>query len=100
MSAELRVASDAESPEFSKGGSNGNGGLLKYRLAELERRMTALEATTRSINETVIRIDEKLSGLSETAASKAYVLTIFGVTGGIAVLTFIGHIVLRAVGSG
>ena len=72
-------------------GGNGNGN----RLTELERRMTALEAGMKTINDTVIEINTKMDGL----ASKSYVLTIFGMTGGLAVLTFIGHVLIRTLGS-
>ena len=67
----------------------------EHRLTELERRMTALEAGMKSINDTVIEINAKMDGL----ASKTYVLTIFGMTGGLAVLTFIGHVLIRTLGS-
>ena len=57
--------------------------------------MENLEAGVKQINDTAIEINTTLKGL----ATKSYVLTIFGATGGVAVATFIGHIVLRAVGN-
>ena len=56
--------------------------------------MTNVESTVKSINDLCIKIDTKL----DEKAGKSYVLTIFGVTGGLAVLTFIGHIYLRTIG--
>lgn len=82
-------------PAHRNGGGGGSGPLLEHRLSELERRMASLELTAKSINDTVIEINTTLGSV----ATKTYVLTIFGVTGGLAVLTFIGHIVLRAVGN-
>lgn len=106
-------AVEAENPPQSKGDSNGgnSGGLVSDRLTELERRVTLLEADVKSINDTVIEINTKMDSLPSEAtvveistkmdslASKSYVLKIFGITGGMAVLTFLGHIALRAVGS-
>ena len=75
------------------GGNGGNGGdLTNHRLGELERRMAQIEATAKQINDLCIEMNTKL----DEKASKTYVLTIFGVTGGLAVLTFIGHVMLRA----
>lgn len=56
--------------------------------------MASVETTVKSINDLCIKIDTKL----DEKASKSYVVTIFGVTGGLAVLTFIGYIFLRAIG--
>ena len=86
-------------PTMRRGnGNNGGNGdkLVDHRLTELERRMAALETGVKTINDTVIEINTKMDGL----ASKSYVLTIFGMTGGLAVLTFIGHLLLRSIGSG
>ena len=57
--------------------------------------MENLEKGVKQVNDTVIEINTTIKAL----ATKSYVLTIFGVTGGLAVLTPIGHIVLRAVGN-
>ena len=90
-------AAETASPTQSGGGANGGngGGLVSHMLTELERRATSLEADIKSINATVIEINAKMDSL----ANKTYVLTIFGITGGMAVLTFLGHIVLMTVGS-
>jgi len=84
-------------PKGRPTGGNGNGGngLVGHRLSDLERRMETLESSVKTVSDTVIRIEAKMDGL----ASKTYVLTIFGITGGLAVLTFIGHIILRAIGN-
>ncbi len=98
MSDQPRLkAVETASPTQSAGGTNGGngGGLVSHGLAELERRVTALESYVKSINDRVIEINAKMDSL----ANKTYVLTIFGITGGMAVLTFLGHIALRAVGS-
>ena len=55
--------------------------------------MDGLETTVKSINDLCIEINTKL----DERASKSYVLTIFAATGGVAVLSFIGHILLRSI---
>ena len=117
---------DAEAPPQSKGGSNGgNGsGLTNHRLAELERRVGTLEDYVKTTNDTVIEINAKLDNLAtktavteinakldnlatktavteinaklDNFATRTYVLTVFCVTGGIAFLTLMAHIALRA----
>lgn len=73
------------------GGGDGNGSLVRHRLAELEKRIERIEDSVRSIKDLCIEMNTKL----DEKASKSYVLTIFGVTGGVAVFTFIGHVLLR-----
>lgn len=53
--------------------------------------MANLESTVKQINDTVIEINANVKNL----ASKSYVLGIFGATAGVAVLSFIGHMLLR-----
>ncbi len=82
------------------GDTNGNGptnggGILAYRVGEIERRLDSLEAKVDSINSTVIEINTTLKSL----ATKTYVLTIFGVTGGVAVVTLIAHLLIRVLPS-
>ena len=70
--------------------------MMEHRLSELERRMDNLEGTVKSINDTVIEINTKLDGV----ASKSYVLTIFAVTGGVALLSILGHLLVRVMSTG
>lgn len=77
-------------------GNNGGSSLVEHRLSELERRMNNLEGTVKSINDTVIEINTKL----DDVASKTYVLTIFAVTGGLALLSILGHLLVRVLSSG
>jgi len=104
MSDQRLKAVESPSPAQSEGGSNGGngGGLVWHRLTELERRVASLEADVKSINDTVIAINAKMDNLPskdavieistkmDNLASKTYVLTIFGITGGMALLTFFG----------
>ena len=78
----------------SNGNGGGNGGLVNYRLSELERRMEKLEDVVSSINDICIQMNEKL----DEKASKSYVLTIFALTGGVLILSFVGHVILRSLG--
>ena len=92
-----------DEPERSGGGyaggghrGNGDGGddIAVYRLDQMEHRLRQIEADVKSINETVVKVNTKMDAL----ATKEYVLTIFGITGGFAILTFIGHLLLRTLG--
>ena len=65
--------------------------MVAYRLDELERRMGEWETDVKSIGKTVTEINTKMDSI----ATKAYVLTLFGITGGLAVLAFIGHLLIR-----
>lgn len=76
--------------------NNGNGrDLINYRLNELERRMNAVEGKLDKINDTCKKIDTKMDSM----ASKAFVLTYYGVTLATLIATFIGHIILRSIGT-
>ena len=89
---------DAEDPPGGAGtsGGNGNGGLTRHRLTELERRMGTLEGKVDDLGNTCTKIETKLDEI----ASKSYVLWIFGVTTAVLVLSLVGHLVIRTVGSG
>jgi len=80
-------------------GGSGNGGgdgrLTEHRLTELERRMSALEEKADSIRDSCTRIETKLDGM----ASKTFVLTIFGLTGGGLLISLIGHLLIRSIGA-
>ena len=78
------------------GNGNGNGrDLVNYRLSELERRMGNVEEKLDKINDTCNKIDTTLKSM----ATKAFVLSIFCVALGTSVATFLGHIILRSIGS-
>ena len=80
------------SSSLPRTGDNGNGGgIINHRLAELERRLEKLEATAQKINDLCIKMNTKL----DSKASEVYVLKIFGVTGGLLVVSLVGHAVLR-----
>ena len=89
---------DAEDPpgEAGSGGRNGNGGLTRYRIGELERRMGVLEGRVREIGDTCTRIETKL----DDVAKKSYVLWIFGGTAAVLVLSLVGHAFIRGLVSG
>ena len=84
---------DTEDPpgEAGSGGGNGNGGLTRYRIGELERRMGVLEDRVHEIGNTCTRIETKL----DEVAQKSYVLWIFGVTAAVLVLSIVGHVFIR-----
>ena len=77
------------------GGGNGNGGLVKHRLEELERRMTRLEEKVDTLAGTCTRIDTKMDDI----ASKSYVLRAFGYTAALLVVTVVGHLLIRTLQS-
>ena len=82
MSEPSNVRALQTSPK--RGGTNGgNGNLVGHRLAELERRMEKIEGAVGGINDLCIQMNAKL----DEKASKSYVLTIFALTGGLAVLS-------------
>ena len=96
MNTDSNVASI--NPEARIGGPNdgdGNGGLVRHRLNDLERRMGVLESKVDDLAITCTRIETKLSDI----ASKSYVLWVFGVTTGILLVSLVGHALIRSLGS-
>ncbi len=91
FSDDIRTGRRGRRPNNGNGGNGGDQTLADYRLRELERRMESLETTARSTNDTVIKIESKLSEV----ASKTFVVTIFAVTGGVALLTIVAHLLIR-----
>lgn len=89
---------DAEDPPGGAGtsGGNGNGGLTRHRLNELERRMGTLEGKVDDLVVTCAEIKTKLDEI----ASKSYVLWIFGGTAAVLILSLVGHLMIRTLGSG
>ena len=93
MNTDSNVASI--NPEARIGGPNdgdGNGGLVRHRLYDLERRMGVLESKVDDLAITCTRIETKLSDI----ASKSYVLWVFGVTTGILLVSLVGHALIRS----
>ena len=83
------------SQSVSGGGNGGNGGVLSYRLGEVERRVTALESKVDNINDTCIKIDTKM----KEVPSKAFVIW-FGIgLLSVSVLTLLGHLLIRNLGA-
>ena len=80
-----------QTPPKQGGTNGGNGNLVGHRLAELERRMEKIESAVSSINPLCIEMNTKL----DEKASKSYVLTIFAFTGSLAVLSLVGHAIIR-----
>ena len=79
----------------SGGGNGGNGGVLSYRLGEVERRVAALESKVSDVNDTCIKIDAKM----EEAPSKSFVIW-FGIgLLSLSVLTLLGHLLIRYLGA-
>ena len=91
-------AVDTEDPPGGSGtgGRNGNGGLARYRLDELERRMGTLEGEVRELVVTCTRIETKLDEI----ASKSYVWRIFSGTAVLCIVTIVGHLLIRTLTSG
>lgn len=91
-------AVDTEDPPGGSGtgGRNGNGGLARYRLDELERRMGTLEGEVRELVTKCTRIETKLDEI----ASKSYVLWIFVGTVAASIVTIVGHLLIRTLTSG
>ncbi len=89
---------DAEDPPGapSTSGGNGNGGLTRYRLNELERRMGVLEGKVDELVTRCARIEARLDEI----ASKSYVLWTFGGTAALLVLTLVGHLLIRTLTPG
>ena len=56
--------------------------------------MDRLEGLVKEVNDICIEIRTKL----DEKANKSYVLTIFALTGGIAILTLVGHLIIRNIG--
>ena len=84
-------------PEARIGGQNdgdGNGNLIRHRLNDLERRMGVLEGKVDALALTCARIEEKLSDIP----SKSYVLSVFGVTLGMLIVSLVGHVLIRLIG--
>ena len=81
-------------PPRTGGIGGGNGSLVNHRLAALESRMDRLEGLVKEVNDICIEIRTKL----DEKANKSYVLTIFALTGGIAILTLVGHLIIRNIG--
>ncbi|MCY3883981.1 MAG: hypothetical protein OXG24_03595 [Gammaproteobacteria bacterium] len=82
-------------PQTPNEPSGSNGNLTNYRLTELERRTSEIEKDIKSINDLCIEINTKLNNF----ASKALLWQIFVGVLTASVITFIGHIVLRTLGS-
>ena len=75
-------------------GGDGNGGLTRYRLDELERRMGVLENKVDDLTKAGARIETKLNDMP----GKSYVLWIFGGTAAVLILSLVGHAVIRSFG--
>lgn len=90
-------AVDTEDPPGGSGtgGRNGNGGLTRYRLDEVERRMGTLEGEVRELVATCTRIETRLDEI----AGKSYVLWIFGGTAAAFIVTIAGHLLIRILAS-
>ena len=74
------------------GGGNGNGALIQFRLVDLERRAEVLERKVDDVKDIVIRIETKMDGL----APKSYVLWFNGGIVALALLTIIGHLLIKS----
>ena len=79
---------------------NGNGGLTRHRLDELERRMGVLEGKVDDLRNTCTRIETNLRNMTSNMASKSYVLWIFGGTTAAGILSIVGHLLIRSFGTG
>ena len=90
-------AVDTEDPSGGPGtgGRNGNGGLARYRLNELERRMGTLEGEVRELVTMCTRIETKLDEI----ASKSYVWRIFGGTAVFCMVTIAVHLLIQFLAS-
>ena len=89
----LQAVDAAEDPPGGSGtgGRNGNGGLTRYRLDEVERRMGTLEGEVRELVTTCTRIETKLDEI----ASKSYVWRIFGRTAVFCMATILVHLLIQ-----
>ena len=95
----IRDEPEPKADSSSSGGSGGgNGKITDYRLQELERRTSALEDTTKQINETVIEINTKLTGFASSIKelpSKHYVLWYSVGILVVALLSILGHVLIK-----
>ena len=87
----LRAVETEDPPSGAgSGGGNGNGGLTRYRLEELERRMTGVEGKVDLLINTCTKIETRMDEL----ASKSYILRVFGATAAVLVLSLVGHLLI------
>lgn len=77
----------------------GNGaaprGLTDHRLADLERRMAAVEGKVEDLRNQCTRIETKLDGM----AGKSYVLWLFVGAVSASILSIVGHLLVRTIAS-
>lgn len=77
--------------KIQQNGNGGNGGVIDYRLRELERRVERLENKIDEMNDLLIEINTKMN----EKASKSWILyTVLG-TIGVAILSVFIHIGIR-----
>ena len=83
------------SKTISGNGGGGDGGLIAYRLGEVEQCVSALESKVDDIRDTCTKISTKVKEF----LSKAYVLRhILGLVV-LAILTLVGHLLTRNIGA-
>ena len=77
------------------GGGNGTGnGIITHRLDQLEQQVNKLETKVDALKDQSTRMDEKM----KEVATKSDVLRLFVVSLSVAVLTLIGHLLIRTIG--
>ena len=83
---------EAEDPPSGagSGGGNGNGGLTRYRLDQLESRLTGVECKVDQLISTCTKIETRM----DESASKSCVLRLFGATVAVLVLSLAGHLLI------
>ena len=96
MARQVSEVATLPTPANPPAGNGNGGGITNHRLTELERRMGVLEQQTLDIAKGIERIETKLG---ETA-SKSLLWQVFAGTGVLAVLTFVGYLLMRSGAAG
>lgn len=83
------------SKPVSGNGGGGDGGNIAYRLGEVERRVATLERKVDDVRDTCTKISTKM----EESPSKAHVLWHTVCLVAFMLLTLLGHILIRGIGT-
>ena len=92
---QLPVGAPRQSQTTPPQNGNGNGKLLAYRLGRVEKRLENLEGKVSDMSTTLTEIKTQMKNM----ASKTYVLTWLGINIGLLLLTLLGHLIIRNLGS-